>query len=286
MRIVDRANGRILLEVPDAQAELLTDLVEDVQSFQVSELFLEVAEREGVEASILSCLRTQLQQSPTFFVGTEPDLEGQECKRLSGQLLDGRGGPLGGLVVTAQSHDEEAVTWAFSRPDGGFELSFSSHLDWTGLELLVASRSGLLLSSFELDELGEQVERMEPFHIVTLAGKILIEGGSPLVGGRVEAWSTWSTTDEQGHFQIPVDRLGEELHIEVFAASGQPLGGYWKVVLPKETDGDADSLGPIDIGEKTVPQPKPDWPDSDEPLIAAEFSNDAIFPGVSEHPLN
>ena len=76
MRIVDRANGNILLEVPDDQGETLTDLVEDVQSFQVSELFLEVAEREGVDPSIIEKLQAQLSSSPTFFAGSEPTVEG------------------------------------------------------------------------------------------------------------------------------------------------------------------------------------------------------------------
>jgi hypothetical protein len=146
------------------------------------------------------------------------------------------------------------------------------------VDLLVSGRGGLLLSSFELDELNDQVERMEPFHIMTISGRVAIEGGQPLAGGRVEAWSTWSVTDQQGRFQIPVDRLGEELHLEVFAPSGEPLGGYWKVKLP-ETE-------PVDLGEYTVPLPKPDWPDSEEPLLAAEFSNDSVFPGISEHPLS
>lgn len=287
MRIVDRANGRILLEVPDDQGEMLTDLVEDVQSFQVSELFLEVAEREGVEAGILARLRAELSGSPTLFVGVEPQVDGEQVRRLAGQLLDYAGTPLGGLVVTAQSSDEDAVNWAFSRPDGSFELRFAGELDPGGLELLVASRSGLLLSSFELDELGEQVEQMAPFQVATLQGRILTESGSPLVGARVEAWSTWSATDEQGRFLVPVDRLGEELHLEVFAPSGEPLGGYWKVSLPKESLAeDLAPSGPVDLGDRTVPEPKRDWPDSDQRLIATEFANDAIFPGVSDHPLS
>jgi hypothetical protein len=232
MRIVDRANGKVLLEVPDDQGEALTELVEDVQSFQVSELFLEVAEREGVEASLLTVLTDALRLSPTLFVGSEPTLEGEAAQALSGQLLDHADQPLAGLVVTAQSKDDEAVAWAFSRPDGSFELSFASKPDWSALELLVSARGGLLLSSFELDELNDQVQRMEPFHLSTITGRVLIEGGQPLVGGRVEAWSTWSTTDQEGRFRIPVDRLGEELHLEV-----RPVGRAARGVLESQTAG-------------------------------------------------
>lgn len=278
MRIVDRSNGKILLEVPDDQGEKLTDLVEDVQSFQVSELFLEVAEREGVEPSILQLLGRELAASPTLFVGSEPALEGPAAQRLSGQLLDHSGRPLGGLVVTAQSQDEEAVSWAFSRPDGTFELSFAVRPDWSTVDLLVSGRGGLLLSSFELDELHDEVERMEPFTVHTVTGRVLLEDGAPLAGGRVEAWSTWSCIEADGSFSIPVDRLGEDLHLEVFAPSGQPLGGYWKVTLP--------NAEPIDLGEHTVPQPDPKWPDSDVPLLAVEPPNDSLFPGVSDHPLS
>lgn len=277
MRIVDRANGNILLEVLDDQGEKLTDLVEDVQSFQVSELFLEVAEREGADPSIVSKLREELAKSPTLFVGTEPTLDGPAAQRLSGQLLDHAGEPVGGLVVTAQSQDEEAVSWAFSRPDGSFELSFAVRPDWSSVDLLVSGRGGLLLSSFELDELHDEVERMEPFSVHTVGGRVLVEGGAPLAGGRVEAWSTWSVTDAEGRFAIPVDRLGEELHLEVFAPSGQPLGGYWKVALP--------ATEPVDLGDYTVPTPDPEWPDPDEPLLAVETAHDSMFPGVSEHPL-
>lgn len=274
MRIVDRANGNILLEVPDDQGETLTDLVEDVQSFQVSELFLEVAEREGVDASIIEKLQSQLASSPTFFAGSEPTVEGEPGQRLSGQVLDHAGRPVGGLVVTAQSKDDDAVSWAFTRPDGTFALDFAARPDWSSIDLLVSGRGGLLLSSFELDELNDQVERMEPFSVLTVGGRVVIEGGTPLVGGRVEAWSTWSVTDADGRFLIPVDRLGEELNLEVFAASGEPLGGYWKVALPENE--------PVDLGERTVPVPKPDWPDSEEPLIADLGSDsDSIFPGVS-----
>jgi hypothetical protein len=278
MRIVDRSCGDVLLEVPDDQGEMLTDLVEDVQSFQVSELFLEVAAREGVDVSIIERLQSELSKSATLFVGSEPVLEEGVALRLSGQLLDHAGRPLGGLVVTAQSKDDDAVAWAFSRPDGSFSLTFASKPDWSATDLLVSGRGGLLLSSFELDELTDEVERMEPFHVITICGRILLEGGQPLAGGRVEGWSTWSVTDGEGRFQIPVDRLGEELHLEVFAPSGQPLGGYWKVVLP-ETE-------PVDVGTKVVPMPTPDWPDSEEPLLAADMmSESSMFPGVSEHPL-
>lgn len=275
MRIVDRANGNILLEVTDDLGETLTDLVEDVQAFQISELFLEVAEREGVEASILQKLREQLEQSPTLFVGSEPTVEGEVAQRLSGQVLDHASRPVAGLVITAQSRDDEALSWAFTRPDGSFELSFATRPDWKGLDLLVSGRGGLLLSSFELDELNDEVERMEPFRVLSIAGRVLVEGGTPLVGGRVEAWSTWSVTDQDGRFAIPVDRLGEELHLEVFAPSGEPLGGYWNVVLPEAE--------PVDLGDRVVPEPKPDWPDSEEPLIAdiGGSDSDSIFPGVS-----
>ncbi len=279
MRIVDRASGSIVLEVSEALGATLTDLVEDVQSFQVSELFLEIAAREGVDGAILSKLTEHLAQSPTLFVGTEPQVEGEPALRLTGQLLDHSGSPLPGLVVTAQSQEEDAVSWAFSRPDGTFSLDFATRPDWSSMDLLVSGRGGLLLSSFELDELHDEVEQMEPFHMFSATGRVKLEDGQPLIGGRVEAWSTWAVTDSDGQFRLPVDRLGEELHLEVFAPSGQPLGGYWKVLLPTEE--------PADIGETTVSPPTPNWPDSEEPLLA-NFgeASDPIFPGVSNHPLS
>lgn len=279
MLIVDRASGIVALEVPEDLGSQLTDLVEDVQSFQVSELFLEVAAREGVDGTILTKLRELLDLAPTLFMGSEPQVEGEPALRLTGQLLDHTGAPIPGLVVTAQSRDEEAVSWAFSRPDGTFTLDFSTRPDWSNMDLLVSGRGGLLLSSYELDELHDEVERMEPFHILSATGRVRLENGEPLVGGRVEAWSTWAVTGSDGGFLLPVDRLGEELHLEVFAPSGQPLGGYWNVKLPNEE--------PADVGESVVPVPTENWPDSEEPLIA-DFgeTNDPIFPGISDHPLS
>lgn len=279
MRIVDRTSGIVVLEVPEDLGSQLTDLIEDVQSFQVSELFLEVAAREGVDETILSKLSELLALSPTLFLGTEPQIEGDPALRLVGQLLDHGGAPVPGLVVTVQSQDEEAVSWAFSRPDGSFTLDFATRPDWTNVDLLVSGRGGLLLSSYELDELHDEVEQMEPFHVFTALGRVRLENGEPLVGGRVEAWSTWAATDREGRFSLPVDRLGEELHLEVFAPSGQPLGGYWNVTIPQQE--------PADIGESVVPLPTVNWPDSEEPLIA-DFTEpaDSIFPGVSDHPLS
>lgn len=211
MRIVDRASGIVVLEVPEDLGSQLTDLIEDVQSFQVSELFLEVAAREGVDDTILSKLAELLAQSPTLFVGTEPQVEGEPALRLVGQLLDHTGAALAGLVVTAQSQDEDAVSWAFSRPDGTFALDFAVRPDWSHMDLLVSGRGGLLLSSFELDELHDEVERMQPFHLLTATGSVKLETGEPLIGGRVEAWSTWAVTGADGQFRLPVDRLGSTL---------------------------------------------------------------------------
>ncbi len=279
MLIVDRASGIVALEVSEDLGSQLTDLVEDVQSFQVSELFLEVAAREGVDGTILTTLGELLALTPTLFMGSEPQIEGDPALRLTGQLLDHAGAPIPGLVVTAQSRDEEAVAWAFSRPDGTFTLDFSTRPDWSNMDLLVSGRGGLLLSSYELDELHDEVERMEPFTVLSATGRVRLENGEPLVGGRVEAWSTWAVTGPDGVFLLPVDRLGEELHLEVFASSGQPLGGYWTVKLPDQE--------PVDIGEWSVPVPTDNWPDSEEPLIA-DFgeTSDPIFPGVSDHPLS
>ena len=279
MRIVDRSSGIVVLEVPEDLGSQLTDLVEDVQSFQVSELFLEVAAREGVDSTILEKLGELLSASPTLFLGSEPSVEGEPALRLTGQLLDHQGSPIAGLVVTAQSKDDEAASWAFSRPDGAFCLDFASRPDWSNMDLLVSGRGGLLLSSYELDELHDEVEKMEPFHLFTVTGRVRLESGEALVGGRVEAWSTWAVTGPEGEFRLPVDRLGEELQLEIFAPSGQPLGGYWTVKLPEQE--------PIDIGESVVPTPTENWPDSEEPLIA-DFvpESDSIFPGVSDHPLS
>lgn len=273
MRIVDRASGAVLLEFPEAQGNRLTDMVEDVQSFQISGLFLDVAQREGLAPEHVSTLAEWLQDCPTLHGGlqTRPEISVQS---LSGQLLDHRGEPIGGLVVTVQNSDEEAVSWAYSGPDGRFELHFEERPNWPESELLVSGRGGLLLCSFELDELTDEVDRLEPFTVITVLGRVRTESGACLKGGRVEAWSTWAPLDEMGVFRLPVDRLNEELVLEVFAASGQPLGGYWKVRLPEGE--------PASVGEHVVPEPSPEWPDSETPLMARPHEVQPIFTGVAE----
>lgn len=273
MRIVDRASGAVLLEFPETQGDKLTELVEDVQSFQISGLFLDAAGRVGLAAEHVSTLSACLHGRPTLYGGLQAQPEAN-VHRLGGQLLDHTGNPLGGLVVTVQNSAEEAVSWAYSGPDGRFQLHFEESPNWSESELLVSGRGGLLLCSFELDELTDEVEQLEPFTILTVTGRVRTESGTSLEGGRVEAWSTWAPLDSSGDFRLPVDRLNEELVLEVFAATGQPLGGYWKVRLP-ETE-------PASVGEHTVPEPSPVWPDSETPLMARPHNVQPIFTGAAE----
>lgn len=269
MRIVDRADGIVLFEVSSDEGEKLTDLVEDVQSFQISELFLEVALREGVDEAVVRRLRDCLASLSSLTVGLEPIVESESVVRLAGQIFDHASQGVGGLVVTAQSESGDAASWSFSRPDGRFELSFAVKPEWSKIDLLVSGRGGLLLSSYELDELEGAVDRLEPFSVLVATGRILLADGTPLSGGRLEAWSSWSKLDQEGVFRLPVDRLNEDLHLEVFAPSGEPLGGYWSVTLP--------SSEPVHLGEHRVPAPSPNWPSSDQPLMATEFPVEPIF---------
>lgn len=276
MRIVDRASGGVLLEFSETQGDKLTDLIEDVQSFQISGLFLDVAGREGLAAEHIDALAAQLNDRPTLFGGLEAKSGKGVVQRLAGQLLDVGDRPIGGLVVTVQDNDGEAVSWAYSGPGGRFELAFQEAPNWSESELLVSSRGGLLLCSFELDELEDGVDRLEPFRIMTVNGSVRTDSGASLAGGRVQAWSTWAPLDAQGRFSLPVDRLNEELVLEVFAPSGEPLGGYWKVRLP-----DAE---PVDVGEHSVPAPASSWPRPETPLLARPHKVQPIFTGVAEVP--
>ncbi len=269
MRIVDRADGTVLFEVSSGEGEKLTDLVEDVQSFQISELFLEVALREGVDENVVRSLRDHLASLSALSVGLEPIVDADSVVRLAGQTLDHASIGIGGLVVTAQSESGDAISWSYSRPDGRFELSFAAKPEWSKIDLLVSGRGGLLLSSYELDELDGAVDRLEPFFVLTATGRIVLEDGTPLAGGRLEAWSSWSKLDDDGVFRLPLDRLSEDLHLEVFSETGEPLGGYWSVTLPASE--------PVNFGEHRVPAPTSSWPDSDQPLMALEFPVEPIF---------
>lgn len=273
MRIVDRAGGEVLLEFSEDQGDKLTELVDDVQSFRLSELFLDVAASQGLGPGEVETLRSFLTTAPALFVGLEHTPQ-RSVHTLTGHLLESGGRPLGGLVLTVQNHQDEAVAWAYSRPDGSFTLDFCDPPNWVECELLVSGRGGLLLCSFELDELHDGVTRLEPFTITTVTGQILTESGAPLTGGRVQAWSTWAPLNEEGRFQLPVDRLNEPVTLEVFAASGQPLGGEWKVRLPQKE--------PADIGCRQVPDPAAVWPTAEDPLLNTPHSVNPIFASLIE----
>lgn len=277
MRIVDRSNGVVLGELAEDQADVIGDLVEEVQSFQVSEMFLDASHTEGVDGELLKVLRAALDRSPTLFVGLEPQVGEGGGFTLQGTLVDAERTPLGGLAVTAQNSDDEALGWAFSRPDGAYTLKLNSIP--TNAEVFVSARGGLLLSSLELDGPSSGIEEIDPIGVLTLRGKVVKQDGTPLSAGRVEVWGSWAVTDTDGGFCLPVERLGEEVVIEVFAASGQPLGGYWTV-----TTGEVD---PAELGVRVVPVPDAKWPDSDEALIAPlNFHQDSVYPGVSDRPLS
>lgn len=278
MKIVDRADGRVLLDASDELEDLLYELVEDIQCFQISELFLRSLTEQGVDWSKTEALRAELSKSPTLFGGGELALDGDAAITLSGVLTDGLGTGLGGLALTLQSKDGQAVAWAFSKTAGDYELKVSALPQDGELELLVSGRGGLVLYSCELVGVTGGNKELDPISILSLKGRVCFEGGEGLAAGRIEAWGTWAVTDSEGKFSLPVEAMEGELVLEVFAASGQPLGGYWKINF---SEGE-----PKDLGDRVVPRPEPNWPDSGEPLIAGlDYRPDPLFPGVSDRPL-
>lgn len=278
MKIVDRADGRVLLDTTDELEELLYELVEDIQCFQISELFLQSLTEQGVDWSITEALRVELTKSPTLFGGGVLASDGDAAATLSGVLTGSLGKGLGGLALTLQDKEGQAVAWAFSKTGGDYELKLSSLPQDGELELLVSGRGGLVLYSLELVGVTDGSKELDPISILCLEGRVCFEGGEGLAAGRIEAWGTWAVTDSEGRFSLPVEALEGELVLEVFAASGQPLGGYQKINF-----GEGESK---DLGDRVVPRPDPNWPDSGTPLIAGfDYRPDPLFPGVSDRPL-
>lgn len=284
MQIVDRADGRVLVDLPDELGAKLSDVAEDVQSFQVTELFLELAAQEGMDPEDLSRLRQELERSPTLVVGMDKERGEDPSLVLEGLVVDRGGQPLAGLALTfLDNSSDEALAWTFSDPEGRYRLAVVSPSSWSAVEILVAARGGLLLASFEMDRPSQKLESLEPLLIATVCGQVLTESGEPLVGGRVEALHTWSVLDENGRFRLPVQSLSEPLDLEVFASTGEPLGGYWRVAgLPSQEEEASD---PRDLGVHRVPAPNPDWLESSLPLLAADEPRALPYPGVSEFPL-
>lgn len=266
MRIVNRSTGVVVFNNGSFElADLLTDLVEDVQSFEVSELFLVSARQAGLDTELLEVFLSL--QAPRVRLGLEPRNEGPAT--LSGQIVDCRAEGLGGLAVTCQDREGRALTWAFSREDGRFELTFPEQPNFVDLELLVSARGGLLVSCFELDELPNAVTRLESFTVSTVRGQIDTATGGPLQDGFVEIWSSWAQTDSEGRFCLPVDTLGEVLDLEIFSPQGRPLGGYWTVRLPKTE--------PVDLGQRVVPDPAElESEPSPHPLLAEQASTPVL----------
>lgn len=294
--LINRGNGEVLGEAPDAaesllRATLAAEFEEDADYF-INQETLDFLVEQGLEAAVLDALRTTVEAFGPFDLGLEPKVANPQ-QTVTGKVVDEDGNPMPGirvdLIEPYQERFKSLSLWAFTRPDGSFAVA--SQVPVGGLELRMLSRGNCLLWQRTCSELecGE-------IALATVCGQVLLEeGGAPVKGVTVQLCLlhaaadsldpevtlgiSWDKTDDEGRFRIPVGEGPLEsiwLEAEVFAASGEPLGEALRVDHPLEDD-----------LQLRVPSPDPAWLDSEEVALAALLVHPSapVYPGVSEYPL-
>ncbi len=133
IKLINRRNGEVLGELPEAQFDatfgecLVSEGPRDVDYYVTAET-LEGLTLAGVWAELVAAWGGVLMGEVGVDVGWEPQPAGAEYT-LRGQVLNAAGEPAGGFCVTAFDEDvftpDDYLGWAFTRPDGSFELGFT-----------------------------------------------------------------------------------------------------------------------------------------------------------------
>lgn len=260
--VINRADGTVLGQITDREIilmrEALVDEFEGDRDYNLRPATLDLFEAPD-------WLRQAVMINGSLEIGIESFEGDQEFK---GHLKTPGGVPLAGLRVDL-FQDEEYLHTAFSRSDGSFTLPFR-----TGTcTFRVTARGTLILDTFE-----DTLEKPIDISVDVVEGKILALEGGPVAGASVNlfSWnyldsgvaapehcSSWTTTDEEGNFYLPVRFTEEgevECSLEVFSRFGEPLGDY----LNAQVDLNAD---PWDFHLIEVPGPSENWPPTDLEVV-------------------
>lgn len=263
--LIDRADGKLIGDIDGEQINFLRQHLEEEYEgdtdFFLSDAVVEMLEAKGLAAEVVAMLRPSIEARSFIEIGIEEPAEEHEVV-LAGKLVDAGGEPLGGLRLDlCDVEEEEGLGWCFSRPDGSFKLVCSPGSE-REYELLVSARGALLLKALELSSIEPGEQEMEPLVIRTGTGSVKTEGGEGLPLCRVEIVGSWTLANEQGEFVLPVDETEEGVvDLEVFACTGEPLGGY--------TEGKLSASNRCEFGQLLVPEPNPSWPPEPHPLLAS-----------------
>lgn len=206
-----------------------------------------------------------------------------------GSVVDSLGEPLGGIRVVLLSAGHRVLNWAYSRPDGRYNVV--SPQDIEPKHLRFSGRGDLILAEFAVEQAGEQGDTQ----VDTLSGALVSNDAEAVVGVSVQLlrWRegqedrfretgskggsmTWGDTDELGQFIVPVrieDKTKEwQAVLEILATKGQTLRKLVVTIRPDES---------LDLGHLVCPQPEGEWGGE----VWEQERSVVMYPGVSERPL-
>ncbi|MBI3925766.1 MAG: hypothetical protein HY319_09515 [Armatimonadetes bacterium] len=292
--MVHRGTGQVLGTLSLEDVKLLRDLLaaefEEDADYFLNAATLHFLRENGMTAEALETLEEVVGAYGSFDLGLELSIS-KPSVAVHGKVVDRQERPLGGIRVdllgverTEEGHSISRIMgWTFTREDGDYrvELPPLPEAQARALRLRILSRGNGVLTELELPAGLSGEHDAGTATIPTLQGKLSTTSGR-LEGGVVQLvhlgsdeeegwWSgvSWSRTDGDGRFVLAVGWLPDEgpgyCELEIFAASGQPLGEpLWQVDLS--------------VGEELVleaPEPDPEWPPDVEyqPLFVPDYSS-------------
>ncbi len=296
INLVNRANGELLLELSQAEFDILQDqLVRESDEdfdYYVQEASLQLLADAGMPETVTEGLSRHM-HGRGLDLGWEHAQPGPGLT-YTGSIVDDEVQALGGIRVDVVSKQTANIlAWTFSRLDGTFSVT----ADGKPAEVLLqmSGRGDLILREFDMKQDGE----VGQFEIQTLTGTLLNEALEPVAGVSVqlEEWSaaesghsvnwkdlggrrTWGDSDENGRFSIPVnlpeDRGVVSVELDLVDVNGRTLVKFGLALLPESSFEMGDLTVPDQLEEGTVPILA-------EPPVVGSIS---MYPGVSENPLS
>ncbi|MCA9791399.1 MAG: hypothetical protein KC910_06375 [Candidatus Eremiobacteraeota bacterium] len=265
--IINRADGSVLGTLSGEEAallhEVLVDEFEGDADFNIRPATIELLEGK-LQPESLAWLREAAEEQGSVEIGLEEEMQEPTFE---GVLRGTDGEPLGGLRVDVL---EPIEATAFSRPDGAFQLPMPG----AKARFRITARGNLVLEEFE-----ESTDQPLDIELQIISGQLVTPDGNglPLAILSLDSWEllssahrppeqqlSWARTDTDGNFRLPVafPRLSGQARcdFEVFAASGEPLGGYLSIDVELDTQ--------MLLGRHEVPAPNPNWPADETETIA------------------